>query len=230
MASTSQAGSEKQQADRRDRAAEIGRDIGGALRTVRESRKISLRELARRVGISASAISQIETGRSRPSVETLYAIVRELGISLDDLFPGGSPGARGPGADVPIVQRAGSRQSIDLESGVRWERLTPTADPNVDFLFVTYSADGSSSINGTLMRHAGREYGLVVDGELEVSVGFDTHVLHPGDSIVFDSTTPHMLKAASGRPATAIWFVVGRRDSDVRKESLDSADADALTS
>jgi transcriptional regulator with XRE-family HTH domain len=209
------------------RRGEFGKDIGASLRSVREARGMGLRELARRVGVSASAISQIETGRSRPSVETLYSIVQELGIALDDLFPG-EPGAR-PGArgtDPPVsslVQPAATRQSIDLESGVRWERLSPTTEPDVDFLYVTYEAGGSSSATGALMRHTGREYGLLLEGTLRVTVGFDSYLLHPGDSIVFDSTMPHLLEAANDEPAKAIWFVVGRRGSDARKNELDAA-------
>ncbi|MEA2284323.1 MAG: hypothetical protein QOJ21_366, partial [Solirubrobacteraceae bacterium] len=67
------------------------------LRAVRERRQMSLRELARRLGVSPSAISQIETGRARPSVATLWAIVTELGMSLDDLFAEERSG-RGPQA------------------------------------------------------------------------------------------------------------------------------------
>src|ERR671911_272011 len=61
-------------------------DVGQRLREAREQEGLSLRELARRLELSASALSQIETGKSRPSVKTLYAIVSELGISLDELF------------------------------------------------------------------------------------------------------------------------------------------------
>ena len=60
--------------------------VGQRLRAERERRSIGLRELARRVNVSASLISQIELGRATPSVGTLYAIVSELGISLDELF------------------------------------------------------------------------------------------------------------------------------------------------
>src|SRR5881628_2807252 len=66
-------------------------DVGPRLRAHREQRQLSLRELARRLSISPSALSQIETGKSRPSVSTLYAIVSELGISLDELFGGRQP-------------------------------------------------------------------------------------------------------------------------------------------
>src|SRR5436309_13635375 len=63
-------------------------DVGRRIRAHREESQLSLRELARRLNISPSALSQIETGKSRPSVSTLYAIVSELGISLDELFGG----------------------------------------------------------------------------------------------------------------------------------------------
>ena len=64
---------------------ELG-EIGSRLREERERVRISQRELARRLGVSASLISQIESGQSKPSVSTLYAIVTELGVSLDHVF------------------------------------------------------------------------------------------------------------------------------------------------
>src|SRR6185437_2132993 len=115
---------------------------------------MSLRALARKVGVSPSLISQIEHGKATPSVATLYAIVSELGISLDELFfdnPRGAAAARpAPGADRPVdpgnertpsshwqapsegpVLRADNRLSLTLATGVRWERLTASHDPGV---------------------------------------------------------------------------------------------------
>src|SRR5262245_65773287 len=66
----------------RGTSGELG-DIGSRLREERERARLSQRELARRLGVSASLISQIESGQSKPSVSTLYAIVTELGVSLD---------------------------------------------------------------------------------------------------------------------------------------------------
>src|ERR1044071_6066880 len=67
-------------------AAAATATVGQRLRQEREKQKIGLRELARRVGVSASLISQIELGRATPSVGTLYTIVNELNLSLDELF------------------------------------------------------------------------------------------------------------------------------------------------
>jgi transcriptional regulator with XRE-family HTH domain len=228
--------------DRRGRTKrpEVGEDVGRRLRARREEQGLSLRELARRLGMSPSAISQIETGKSRPSVSTLYAIVSELGMSLDELFSGA--GLEGPAteasANAPVatrardseppasegrnVQRAGNRRSIELETGVHWERLTPYADPEADFLFVTYDVDGSSCVGDRFMRHPGREYGLVLSGTLEVTVGFDQHVLGPGDSICFDSTVPHCLRTVGSEPVQGVWLVIGRH-GDGRALASDDA-------
>jgi transcriptional regulator with XRE-family HTH domain len=209
-------------------------DVGRRLRARREEANLSLRELARRLGISPSAISQIETGKSRPSVSTLYSMVSELGITLDELFAEGfgradgrterpasaagqSSGTIEPArletpAEKGLVQRASSRTAIDPESGVHWERLTPTPDPDADFLYVIYDTGASSSRCDKLMRRSGREYGLILSGTLEVTVGFDTFELGPGDSISFDSTVPHWLRNAGDEPVTGVWLVLGRQN------------------
>jgi transcriptional regulator with XRE-family HTH domain len=197
--------------------------VGSRLRVERERQHISLRELARRLDVSASLISQVELGRATPSVGTLYAIVSELGISLDELFdrgPGVDDGGRvetlhGPrvvrsfAGGEPVV-RHDERKAIQLDSGVRWERLTSVNEDGVDFLFVDYDVGGASCAEESLMRHAGREYGHVIEGRLGVTVGFETYELGPGDSISFNSTTPHRLFNAGDVPARGIWFVVGR--------------------
>jgi transcriptional regulator with XRE-family HTH domain len=194
-------------------------DIGDRLRDERTRQGISQRELAQRVGLSPSLISQIETGRSKPSVSTLYSIVSELRISLDRLFGEGEDhadqGGWGPKkaegqSDRDFVVHPDHRQVIELESGVRWERLTSDHDDKVDFLHVTYDVGGASSTDGTLMRHQGREYGYVISGRLGVQIRFQRHVLEPGDSIAFDSTDPHRLWNPGDVPAHALWYVTGR--------------------
>jgi len=107
-----------------------------------------------------------------------------------------------------VIQRAGHRQSIDLASGVHWERLTPGPDDRVDFLEVIYEPSGHSTDNRRPLRHDGREYGLVASGTLMASVGFDTFELGPGDSIAFDSAMPHQYWNATGADVHVISVVV----------------------
>ena len=76
-------------------------EIGDRLRQERAERGLSLRELARRLDVSPSLVSQIETGKIQPSVRTLYAMVSELGVSLDDVFHAdGEPAGAAPSVRV----------------------------------------------------------------------------------------------------------------------------------
>lgn len=62
-----------------------------------------------------------------------------------------------------------------------------------------------------MSQHEGREFGLILEGELSVELGFERHTLRAGDSIVFDSTTPHRLTNASGQTVQALWVVLERK-------------------
>jgi transcriptional regulator with XRE-family HTH domain/mannose-6-phosphate isomerase-like protein (cupin superfamily) len=217
---------------------QLAEPVGEGLRKHRQEAGMSLRALAREVGVSPSLISQIEHGKATPSVATLYAIVSELGISLDELFfdnPRGAAANSGPASGRQIhpgdertpsshwqapsegpVLRAGNRLSLTLATGVRWERLTSAHDPGVEFLYCTYSVGGESAPADDLMTHEGSEYGIILEGRCGATVGEDDYELEAGDSIAFDSRTPHRIwNLSADKPMMAIWTVVGR-DGDPR--------------
>lgn len=183
--------------------------VGHRLRTERERRGIGLRELARRVGVSPSLVSQIELDRVNPSVGTLYAIVTELGMTMSDVF-GERPEARVVQRGDGLAERPETRPVINLASGIRWERLTHERDPDVEFLYVVYPVGAASCPADALMTHGGREYGYVTSGTLGVQVGFEVYELGAGGSIAFDSSSPHRLWAIGDEPVHAIWVVIGR--------------------
>ena len=216
-------------------ASEAGREldlaapasVGAQLREQRFAVGMSLRELARRIDVSPSLVSQIETGKIQPSVRTLIAIVSELGLSVDAIFeraglgsgPAGAgearleAGAAGDGAEragAARVFRADQHSVIRLEAGVEWQRIATWEDPEVEFIVAVYDVGGSSSPDGTLMRHSGREFGLVLSGTLQVTVGFEEHVLEPGDSISFRSMIPHRLHNEGPTEVRAVWISHGR--------------------
>ena len=189
-------------------------DIGEALRVRRHELGWSLRDLADRLGCSPSLISQIERGRANPSVSTLYSIVQALDVSLDELlFNERRATATEPPPGGPI-QRGSERHRIRLASGVLWERLTTVSEPGVEFLHVTYEVGGASSPADAFQRHAGHEWGYVVSGSLQVTIGFRQYLLEPGDAISLDSMTPHRLANVGDVPVHAIWFVLGRNEDD----------------
>lgn len=213
--------------------------LGSRIRRERTRRGLTVRGLARDIGVSASLISQIETDKSHPSVSTLYAITTALDITVESLFDEPDTSAR-PAADPagvphlgiappepahpgrrpqrdrqqrqrcqPIVRPA-ERESLTLDSGVIWERLGQVPNTHADFLQITYPPGSMSSSSGELMRHSGVEYGYLITGSLVLTLGFDEHVLSPGDAVSFDSTTPHGYRNDGPQPAVGVWFVVER--------------------
>jgi transcriptional regulator with XRE-family HTH domain/quercetin dioxygenase-like cupin family protein len=217
------------------------RAIGEKLRAVRQQRQMSLRELATKAEVSASMLSQIETGKAYPSVRSIYNIAAALAVPVDYFFPeqeSHNPVSFGLDADAagemtasemreaklngtaavavmesalraasPIVH-ANDRPTIELKGGVTWARLTALAESGAEFLEITYAPGATSGAN--MSHHEGREFGLMLEGELVVELGFDAYTLRPGDSIIFDSTTPHRLTNRGAQPMRALWVVLNQ--------------------
>jgi transcriptional regulator with XRE-family HTH domain len=200
--------------------------IGERIRAERARKGISLRSLARSVGLSPSLISQIETGKCQPSVSTLYAITTALGVSVQDVFGEASeaaaPAARVAAGQVTVpapAPREGAREAggpvvcpaqrevLEFDSGVIWQRLGRVPGSHVDFLLVSYAPGGCSSPAGRLMQHPGTEYGYLIQGELTVALGRQLHRLVPGDAVSFASVTPHTYRNEGTAPAVGVWFV-----------------------
>lgn len=206
-----------------DRSA---RPIGAQLREKRFEVGMGLRELARRLDVSPSLVSQVETGRIQPSERTLHAIVSELERSHEEIVgllvaaqaaaleaPQSRPGPAAVDAErsgAAQVHRADRDRAVELGAGVRRQRMTVWERPDLEFMIVAYGPGATSSANGKLERERGREFGLVLSGTLDVTVGFEHHVLSVGDSISFQSTMPHLLRNDGEVEVRAIWVTLGR--------------------
>src|SRR5918992_4610104 len=164
--------------------------LGRRVAAYRTSREMRVSELARAAGVSSSLISQIERQQSQPSVSTLFALAEALNVPVDAFFEEGHPG-RPPSveADGQYVVRRADRSTIDIEGGVRWERLTPLPLDTIDFLEIVYEPGAES--HPQLYRHPGTEMVLVLDGRLDIHIGFRRHELSAGDSMHFPSSLPH---------------------------------------
>jgi transcriptional regulator with XRE-family HTH domain/quercetin dioxygenase-like cupin family protein len=207
-------------------------DLGRRLKEVRVRAGLTLRELARQADVSPSLISQIENGKSQPSVATLYTFSRLLNVSVDELFedrPYAATNGSGMSPDAELhpsdpthawqpseyanrvsVVHPSHRPQLSMAEGVVWERLAATPEHGVNFMKITY-APGAASADGDLITHDGYEYGYVLSGEIAVTVGEEVFKLHPGESLGFDSSIPHVLRNLGSDPFEGIWFVHGQR-------------------
>lgn len=202
---------------------------GPRLRARRRELGLSLRELGSRVGVSASMLSQVENDRCRASVATLYKLVNELGLTLDDLFenpadespiaPVGTAASGQPGPRATSSRSAsanargpvlvpGERVTIELESGVTWEKLSNAAPAGLEFILVTYAPGSSSGKSGKFSQHQGFECAYIESGELTFHHMFDTWTLHPGDTVTFDASEPHRLENRGTEDVRAVWVIL----------------------
>ena len=217
-------------------------NLGARLREVRLRSGQSLREISRQLGVSPSFVSQLENGKSQPSVATLYSLAQLLDVSIDELFaaegapvqraedePAAEPAAPAPTSkhvvsrsdfSSPIdgfprttgharvsVSRPNERPRLVMDSGVIWERLADNTGNDLDFIEIIYPARSSSTTDDRMLQHAGAEFGYLLEGELEVTVGFDTFTLRPGEALGFDSSQPHLFRNLRDTPARGIWCV-----------------------
>lgn len=191
--------------------------VGQRLREARARTGMSLRQLAEQLSVSASALSQIENGAMQPSVATLHALALELGLSLDALLENSVSDSWGEqtseaarirhAPDTRVVVRRSDRARLELESGVRWERLTSGRDPFVDFLEITYPPGSSLVAHGRLTRSGGRELGVILSGELDLTPGKKVRHLVPGDSISLAWDEPHVFTNNGTEPVVAVWVI-----------------------
>lgn len=242
----------------RAEAAEPVVALGARLKSVRQRSGMSLREVARQLGVSPSFVSQLENGKSQPSVATLYSISQLLDISIDQLFSAEgvdagrertpravavaagteTPARRRPavqavqdtGTDAPPISRSelgspanawpseqvtarlsvtrpGERVRLEMDSGVVWEQLATNTGTGLDFMEIVYPPHSTSTNDNRMLQHAGSEFGYLIEGELEVTVGFEVVTLRPGDAIGFDSAMPHLLSNRTDTAARGVWFV-----------------------
>lgn len=204
-----------------DVAGELMDNLGAQLKAARTRAGFTLRELARQAEVSPSFVSQIENGKSQPSVATLYTFSRLLGISVDELFEHSVPTAAPAGNEGhPInawhpseysnrvsVVHPDHRSRLDMAEGVVWERLAATPEHGVSFMKIVYAPGAASTEGGGMVSHDGYEYGYVLQGVVEVSVGAEVFTLRAGESLGFDSSIPHAIRNVGDSEFHGVWFV-----------------------
>jgi transcriptional regulator with XRE-family HTH domain len=189
--------------------------LGARLRELRTGTGVSLRALAAKLGISPSAVSQIERGVMRPSVSRLIAYVGAIGVPLSAVFETGlekaaegSPGGSA-GQSRFAIRRSWEVAPIRLGGGVTFRRLSPVPTAGVEFFESTYPPGSMSNAHGALLRHEGYEVGTVTAGELTVDFDTDVVTLGAGDSITYPCSRPHLISNRSASvTAVATWLIV----------------------
>ncbi len=173
--------------------------VGARIRTIREGRGISLRKLAKEVGVSASFISQVEQDKANPSVDSLQKIASILNVTCSYILEEDNSAS-------PIEIRTKNRNTFNesLLEGILIKRLAPIDDKhNMDPVLLTIKPNGSSMVN--LSHASGEEFLLVLSGKLELTIGNTPYMLSEGDNIYFNSSVKHHFKNTSDSVTKVLW-------------------------
>lgn len=173
--------------------------FGEKIRSVRERKKLTMKEVARRAGVSESLMSQIERNRISPAIDTLLRIAEVVEIDLEYLFSDFKQKRK-----VNLV-KASERDEYKI-GDVRYERLskTPgTGKHEIEAYYMEVAVNGVSK--NEEYGHAGKELGLVLEGEGSFTIGSETYQICVGDSISFDSDVPHRVINTGEIPLRMFW-------------------------
>lgn len=180
---------------------EVDQQIGAGLRRLRRERSLSLVDLAARTNLSIGFLSQIERGKSSPTLRALVSMADALGIDLGDLFP---PAGLG-GDQTATIIRGSARSELQLwRSGIRKQLLTPHTEGSKLGLYIVEMERGAST-GDELYTHGGEEAGLVMSGAMVLSVESESWTLQEGDSFRFLSSRPHRFANAADGPTRVLW-------------------------
>jgi transcriptional regulator with XRE-family HTH domain len=164
-------------------------EFGSRVLRLRQAYGISQRELAKRAGVTNGAISMIEQNRVSPSVASLSKILDVFGLSLSEFF------ASDFSADVHVFFPAGELPMVS-EGAVNLRQIGgDQSNRRMLVLHEVYTPGGGTG--DALLSHDGEEAGVVVRGEIEITVGGQCQILRPGDGYYFNSRMPHRFRNIS---------------------------------
>lgn len=177
--------------------------VGRRIRGLRRTRQLSLETVAARTELSIGFLSQIERGLSSPSLRVLATLADVLGVGIAALF---DPSASADGASNHVVTRRLQRPELKLwRTGISKQLLSPADAENRLNLFLVH-IEPSGSTGDELYTHDGEEAGLVLEGDMILTVDTETWSLKAGDSFRFGSRRPHQFSnPADDAKAVVLW-------------------------
>ena len=179
------------------------KSIANRLRGLREVLELSAQEVAESCHLRVEEYMALESGESDISVNVLQTIARRYGISLDVLMFGEEPKM-----NAYFPTRAGPGVSVARRKAYKYEALASGfRDRKADPFIVTVEpapTDAPMHLNS----HEGQEMNYVLEGRLLLSLNGKELVLNVGDSLYFDSSLPHGMKALDGRPVRFLAIIM----------------------
>ena len=175
--------------------------IGASIRRLRVEQDMTLREMAKDVGVSPSFLSQVEQGKASPSLATLKSIADELQTTVGRLID--DDGSQEDRLVTTEKQRKAFKQS---GNGIQMYLLSESS-PYKQMQPLLFKLGQSAASGESTYAHYGQEFVLVLKGSLEIILGDKSYKIKKGESIYFNSSTPHSFKNLFKGETQALWVV-----------------------
>lgn len=163
-------------------------DVGARLKSIRQLRKISQRELAKRAGVTNSTISMIEKNSVSPSISSLKKVLNGIPMSIVDFFAD----------DVNVEKNQQvvytAEELMDIGSGNIEMLLVGKSFPRRQMTFLIESYAAGADTGTEMLQNDAEEGGFILEGQIELTVGEEVHALDKGDSYYFDNNKPHRFR------------------------------------
>ena len=171
------------------------REMAGRIRELREVSGFTVEETARRIGVSTEEYIQCESGKRNLSIAFLYRCALSFGVDFADLIEGHSPKLRSYDltrkGEGQRIEEAHHMVGYNLAADFRNRIALPL------YMEMKYR-EGAEYQDLDLVTHEGQECDIVIRGHMKIQIGGHTEILHPGDTIYYDSSVPHGMVAVEG--------------------------------
>ena len=207
------------------------KEIAGRIRELRQISGISVEEMAKRTDVSVQEYVQYEDGSRNMSIAFLYRCVLIFGVDFSDLLEGRSPKLRSY-----ALTRKGEGQRIEEAHHMVGYNLAPDFRNRIALpLYMKLAYRPNAQFEDIeLVTHEGQECDIVISGHMKIQIGEHSEILHPGDTIYYDSSTPHGMIAVDGEDCTFYAIVLsnsaareGEQAAAVAKPASKKQSADA---
>ena len=191
------------------------KQIASRIKELRQITGLSVETMAARTGISVSEYEECEAGNRNLSIAFLYHCTLSFGVDMGDLLEGKSPKLRSYAltrrGEGQRIEEAHHMVGYNLASGFRNRIALPL------YMELSYR-DGAEDEKIELVTHEGQECDIVITGQMKIQIGDHTEILNPGDTIYYDSGTPHGMVAVGGEDCSFYAIVLRNQAARVGEE------------
>ena len=169
-------------------------DIGLKIKNLRLTKNLTQEELADRCELTKGYISQLENDLTSPSIETLKDLLNALGTNFAEFFQDDETQV--------VFKKEEQIEKINNLSKTTW--LVPTSQKNaMEPIVVDLEVDGATEKD---LAHDGEEFGLVLKGKIELTVGKKTYIVNKNESFYFVANKPHFIKNIASTDSKILWI------------------------